>query len=101
MFNLLLDVCTLPADVGRCRASFERYYFDSETNQCMKFIYGGCDGNGNNFQSFEECQKRCSSHIIFTLPPGSSKQLLICIIRSLTHRVGRRQIGNMLEQYAD
>lgn len=40
-------------------AYFERYYFDTESNQCKKFIYGGCGGNGNNFNSEEECENKC------------------------------------------
>uniref|UniRef100_A0A663FK36 BPTI/Kunitz inhibitor domain-containing protein n=1 Tax=Aquila chrysaetos chrysaetos TaxID=223781 RepID=A0A663FK36_AQUCH len=27
---------------------------------CQRFIYGGCQGNKNNYQHEEECLKRCS-----------------------------------------
>jgi len=73
------DVCTLHADAGPCRASFERYYFDGETNQCHRFIYGGCQGNGNNFESIDACQSKCSEHIALTLPPGTSQFLRLTI----------------------
>ncbi|XP_071088299.1 uncharacterized protein [Haliotis cracherodii] len=52
--------CTLPKIVGTCRAAFPRYYFNVETMECGRFIYGGCDGNSNNFKTFEECQRYCS-----------------------------------------
>lgn len=37
----------------------ERYYFDQETKTCKTFIYGGCYGNGNNFDTEEHCLKVC------------------------------------------
>ena len=43
--------CSLPAEVGPCDAAIERWYFDSESGQCETFIYGGCEGNRNNFPS--------------------------------------------------
>ncbi|CAN7988853.1 unnamed protein product, partial [Ixodes hexagonus] len=53
------DVCILPKKVGPCRAAMPRYYFDVNTGKCERFIYGGCDANGNNFYTLEECQSRC------------------------------------------
>jgi hypothetical protein len=26
---------------------------------CVEFVYGGCDGNENNFETFEECATTC------------------------------------------
>lgn len=40
-------------------AYFPRWYFNSKLNKCITFIYGGCQGNGNNFMSKEECEKTC------------------------------------------
>jgi len=51
------DVCSLPKVEGRCWAIFHRYYFDKNTRSCQKFIYGGCEGNANNFMTEEECSK--------------------------------------------
>nr|Q9TWG0.1 RecName: Full=KappaPI-actitoxin-Avd3b; Short=KappaPI-AITX-Avd3b; AltName: Full=Kunitz-type serine protease inhibitor kalicludine-1; Short=AsKC1 [Anemonia sulcata]AAB35413.1 kalicludine 1, AsKC1 [Anemonia sulcata=sea anemones, toxin, Peptide, 58 aa] [Anemonia sulcata] len=51
--------CLLPMDVGRCRASHPRYYYNSSSKRCEKFIYGGCRGNANNFHTLEECEKVC------------------------------------------
>ncbi|XP_076108990.1 tissue factor pathway inhibitor-like [Mytilus galloprovincialis] len=44
-------ICNLRDDPGPCEGSFTRYYYKDQTEQCEKFVYGGCDGNGNNFQS--------------------------------------------------
>jgi len=51
--------CALPIKAGPCRAYFHRYAFDPATGLCVPFIYGGCGGNGNNFESYEVCQYRC------------------------------------------
>nr|XP_022312348.1 four-domain proteases inhibitor-like isoform X3 [Crassostrea virginica] len=52
-------VCSQPKVVGRCRAAFPRYWFNSQTNRCESFTYGGCGGNENNFKTLQECQRRC------------------------------------------
>ena len=52
-------VCAQPQVVGRCRAAFPRYWFNSQTNRCERFTYGGCGGNENNFKTLQECQRRC------------------------------------------
>ena len=53
------EICDLPEDGGRCRALLERYRFNSETNQCEIFQYGGCGGNENNFEDIHDCEKAC------------------------------------------
>mmetsp|Transcript_31142 Transcript_31142/g.50028 ORF Transcript_31142/g.50028 Transcript_31142/m.50028 type:complete len:174 (+) Transcript_31142:38-559(+) len=55
------DICSLDADVGPCEAAMPRWYFDG--SQCTEFIYGGCQGNANNFETQEECLNACSSDI--------------------------------------
>ena len=53
------DVCSLPSETGRCFAHMKRYFFNKDTCACEEFIYGGCGGNGNNFDFIEDCQKAC------------------------------------------
>ncbi|XP_068234682.1 papilin isoform X9 [Palaemon carinicauda] len=55
------DVCLLPNDAGDCTDYEERWFFDITTNECKSFVYGGCKGNGNNFESLRECQNFCWS----------------------------------------
>lgn len=55
------NVCELPKDKGPCKAAIKRFYYDSNKKKCKEFTYGGCQGNANNFESKEECQKECSS----------------------------------------
>jgi Kunitz/Bovine pancreatic trypsin inhibitor domain len=51
--------CLLPKVVGHCEAAMPRFYFNSATNACEKFIYGGCGANENNFKSQEQCVADC------------------------------------------
>lgn len=53
------DVCSLPSRVGLCRAAMPRFFYNGAAGGCEEFIYGGCDGNGNNFLTLEECEGRC------------------------------------------
>lgn len=57
--NLLADICSLPKVIGPCLAFFSRWWYDKETRTCSKFIYGGCLGNNNNFQSESICTTIC------------------------------------------
>lgn len=52
------DSCWLKPEGGPCKAFFEKYYFDAKTNECKKFIYGGCDGVVP-FETQDECNKAC------------------------------------------
>uniref|UniRef100_A0A452VMK1 BPTI/Kunitz inhibitor domain-containing protein n=1 Tax=Ursus maritimus TaxID=29073 RepID=A0A452VMK1_URSMA len=54
--DLHQDVCTMPKEPGPCMAFFHRWWYDKEKNTCSSFIYGGCKGNNNNFQSKAMCQ---------------------------------------------
>ena len=36
-----------------------RYFYNSTSGQCEQFIYGGCHGNGNNFETQESCIAQC------------------------------------------
>jgi len=32
--------CTLPQVVGRCKAALPRYWYNAESGECERFIYG-------------------------------------------------------------
>ena len=50
------DICKLQPETGLCKAAFTRYYYDADTECCKEFIYGGCGGNDNNFNTQQECE---------------------------------------------
>ncbi|XP_041359220.1 uncharacterized protein LOC121375695 [Gigantopelta aegis] len=56
----LHELCALPMKIGTCRAAFPRYFFNIHTMECEMFIYGGCDGNDNNFGTEAECHQACA-----------------------------------------
>lgn len=53
------DPCHFPYDQGPCRGFFPKYYYSSIDNTCKHFIYGGCDGNLNRFDTRNECENKC------------------------------------------
>ncbi|ETN85468.1 Kunitz/Bovine pancreatic trypsin inhibitor domain protein [Necator americanus] len=55
--------CSLPIETGVCFAAFRRYAFDDTQGRCVSFIYGGCGGNENNFETLEECENTCLNTI--------------------------------------
>lgn len=51
--------CREAVVTGPCKAYFTRYAFNGSTLTCDKFVYGGCQGTGNNFLTVEECNTKC------------------------------------------
>ncbi len=51
--------CKLSPEGGMCTAYFQRYYFDSNSNTCKQFVYGGCGGNLNRFETVLDCLESC------------------------------------------
>jgi len=53
------DICNLPWADGTCLAAFRVYWHNPATGLCEPRTYGGCGGNANRFETFEECQASC------------------------------------------
>lgn len=51
--------CDEPLKVGPCEALIQKFFYDSEKNECEKFDFGGCQANGNNFNTKETCEEKC------------------------------------------
>ena len=52
-------ICLAPVDSGECSDSITAYYYDAQHQICQAFIYGGCGGNANRFQTEEQCERLC------------------------------------------
>lgn len=61
--ELCEDVCSQPQDPGPCYAYFRRFYYNKREDRCLPFIFGGCLGNGNNFFTSTQCNRRCRLHV--------------------------------------
>ncbi|XP_076120437.1 tissue factor pathway inhibitor a [Alosa pseudoharengus] len=57
--HIFHHTCALKKDEGPCKGMIERYYFNIDTGSCESFDYGGCQGNDNNFRTFEDCENMC------------------------------------------
>ena len=53
------DVCSQEPETGPCKGGFRKFFYNSTTNQCELFIYGGCGGNDNRFDTRSECISTC------------------------------------------
>ncbi|KAF6778491.1 hypothetical protein AHF37_01538 [Paragonimus kellicotti] len=51
--------CMLPIVSGNCMAYIPMYAFNPERSKCEPFVYGGCGGNENQFDTLEECVDLC------------------------------------------
>ena len=59
-----------PHQPGPCYGNFARWFYNHESGGCQQFIYGGCMGNENRFNSEAECLDRCQD------PPAVGKYCL-------------------------
>jgi hypothetical protein len=59
----ILVVCHKKIEAGPCKGAFTRWGYDSKTQSCVMFSYGGCDGNENRFITEEECKTSCGKYI--------------------------------------
>ncbi|XP_070378535.1 BPTI/Kunitz domain-containing protein-like, partial [Dermacentor albipictus] len=54
--------CADPVEKGPCNESHIRYYFNPQRKSCQEFVYGGCHGNVNNYQTLDDCKHFCELH---------------------------------------
>lgn len=68
----LPDACYQAPESGMCRAAFQRYYYDAESNSCRTFIWGGCKGSVP-FETMETCISTCNASSSDAAAPVSGK----------------------------
>ncbi|XP_006878139.1 PREDICTED: kunitz-type protease inhibitor 2-like, partial [Chrysochloris asiatica] len=69
--------CHVSKVVGRCRAAFPRWWYNITDGSCQQFVYGGCEGNNNNYVTKEMCMEKCAGvkenavHVLLTNRSGA------------------------------
>ncbi|XP_051483825.1 collagen alpha-1(VII) chain [Apus apus] len=53
------EPCILPLDEGDCQRYTLRWYYNQRVTECRPFVYSGCRGNLNRFDSKEQCELHC------------------------------------------
>ncbi|KAK9531299.1 hypothetical protein VZT92_010732 [Zoarces viviparus] len=53
------EPCAASPVVGPCKGTFPRWYYDQNAGECKHFLYGGCQGNHNNFLQETDCVSEC------------------------------------------
>ncbi|XP_071515641.1 spondin-1-like [Panulirus ornatus] len=66
------EVCMQERLPGPCRGFFPRWYFDKDRQMCFPFTYGGCRGNRNKFQTYDECARMCEFNREAMINPDQS-----------------------------
>lgn len=66
---LKIDPCKLSKLEGNCTDRVERYFYDEISQRCVIFVYSGCNGNENNFETLDLCEKACKTKKLENLTP--------------------------------
>lgn len=70
--------CTEPPVTGSCRDSFSKWYYNPIQKACLRFNYGGCQGNENRFDTEEHCMRVCRG------VTGESTLMFQCVLPNLS-----------------
>lgn len=54
--------CAAPVAEGNCNDNILLYFYNQDTASCEQFQYTGCGGNGNRFESLEQCERYCGTY---------------------------------------
>ncbi|XP_043284971.1 uncharacterized protein axo isoform X2 [Venturia canescens] len=64
----LPDRCLVRTESGPCKHYIHKWTFSKAEGKCKTFVYGGCLGNENRFNSQLECLHHCIGGPNYTLP---------------------------------
>ncbi|KAK0394261.1 hypothetical protein QR680_000658 [Steinernema hermaphroditum] len=53
------EICQEEKEEGQCGGTFPRYWYNAKASKCERFVYTGCKGNRNQFETEDECKQLC------------------------------------------
>jgi hypothetical protein len=62
--SMAREICQMPKyeGSGSCTGNNSRWYFDPQVEACLEFLYSGCRGNRNNFETQDRCESACKKY---------------------------------------
>lgn len=69
-----------PAEKGTCSGSVQRYTYNVNMAKCLLFEYSGCEGNLNNFENIQDCEKTCDILIQMARQAAGKFNISACLI---------------------
>ncbi|XP_039274298.2 papilin-like isoform X2 [Styela clava] len=89
--------CFLRKSAGPCESRHHRWYFDARTGSCIKFWYGGCGGNDNNFATEQNCIDTCGNRPLHMFDRGLGEENTppVPAYIKFGHREVYAQVGKM------
>ena len=59
-------ICQDPPTRGliECQAYIPKFHFNATRGQCVPYVYGGCHGTENLFDTIEDCQTTCDQNFV-------------------------------------
>lgn len=52
-------LCYSRADPGQCSDNISAWFYNPAAQRCDQFVYTGCGGNENRYESEEACERSC------------------------------------------
>ncbi|KAJ8683559.1 hypothetical protein QAD02_019351 [Eretmocerus hayati] len=80
----LPDRCLVKTELGPCHTYVHKWTFNKTEGKCHTFIYGGCLGNENRFNSEIECMHYCVGGPEYTLPSYMSTKGSVFVTTAAT-----------------
>lgn len=56
---MFLEICLEDKQEGQCGGIYPRFWYNATSKRCERFIYTGCKGNRNQFETADACKRMC------------------------------------------